>query len=642
MSAEAWRLIEELFLRGLHAHETVRRQLLEEVSDPEIAAAVAQLWADAAAAPSAFLGGPQAAEAPVPYAVGDVVDGRFRLERLLGTGGMSQVFGAIDTRLDRPVALKFLNPALATHPVTRGLLEREARAVCRLADHPSICTVHDLFWDRETPVLVMELLAGETLAARLARGPLPIADALAVGLAIVDGLAYAHGRDVIHRDIKPGNVMLTPFGPKLFDFGIAKRIEPSLMGDASILAPPGVFVGSVSYTSPEQAEGLPIDARSDIFSVGCVLYEMVTGRKAFDGSSRLAILSAVLRVEPEPIRTSAPSVPLEYTRIVARCLEKNPARRFQRTTELRDALDRVARSSLDHAGGIAARAPGATATPDDGRAERGGQERSASSPLPRDTARDGGLLGRGIVHPICLMLSVAYGAMVGLALLVEIAYEWPAFGAWALPVAAVTGIASTAVSLAALALLRYRTARLRTRAILVTVTVFAAWSLVIAAAVAPRLPDRPLVRARIQTMTANVGYPKSLLEALALPVLAIVPLHVVLALEMELRLGSADRVYRILTSGDQTPSVPGTLVVRPTTASVVFATVSIWWMDLNRRLMENLEDGPYYGLFLELGIVRVASGLLMLFAVLGWYLWTWNDLRTQSQLSGQPTTASDS
>jgi hypothetical protein len=613
MPAESWGEIEELFFRGLHASEGVRQQLLSDVLDPHVVAAVTQLWADAAEAPSSFLhDGPQSDVAGA-YKVHDVVEGRFRLDRLLGTGGMGQVFGAVDTRLDRPVALKVLSPRLVEHPVMRGMLEREARAVCRLADHPNICTVHDLYWDGETPVLVMELLAGETLAARLARGPLPVEDAMAIGLSIVDGLAHAHARNVIHRDLKPGNVMLTPFGPKLFDFGIAKHVEPALIDDASILAPPGTFVGSVSYTSPEQAEGLSIDARSDIFSVGCVLYEMVTGVKAFDGPSRLSILSAVLRAEPQPIHDIDPSVPLEYVRIVATCLQKEPSRRFQRTTDLRDALDRLARSGVD-----LPRSAGVRQRPDPS------PTAAHASHLTR------GILARGSMHPVCLMLSVAYGLMVGLALLVEIAYEWPTFGSWALPVAALTCVASMAVSLAALAVLRRHVANERPRALFLTLGIFIGWSVVLALAIAPQLPDRPLVRATFQTMTANVGYPKSLLEALALPVLAVVPLHVVCVLESELRRGRADNVYRILTSDHQTLSMPGTVVVRPNAASIVFGTVTIWWIGANAHLLENLQSGPYYALFLELGIARAASGLLMLFAVLAWYTWTLNDLRRQA------------
>jgi serine/threonine protein kinase len=669
MESESWQQIEQLFFRGLHASETVRREILADIADRQVAAAVTQLWAYAARAPSGFL---HDGDAPPigPYKIQDIVENRFKLETLLGAGGMGQVFGAVDTRLDRPVALKFLNPRLVRHPTMRGLIEREARAVCRLAGHPNVCTVHDLYWDGDTPFLVMELLPGETLASRLTRGALAVQDAVAIGLSIVEGLAHAHAKDVIHRDLKPGNVMLTPFGPKLFDFGIAKLIGPTVPNEHSVLAPPGTFVGSASYTSPEQAEGTPIDARSDIFSMGCVLYEMVTAVKAFDGASRLSTLSAVLRAEPREIRDINPSVPLEYAQIVARCLRKEPSRRFQNTTDLRDAMDRLARSGFDTHGTAddaaftrvdppesgdgeisVLNAPEESATADDKarpthQAHRSGlsataePNRSAVGKDATGAATEAGahasrlarrVLSRGNGHSIVLGVSVIYGLMVGLALLVEIAYEWPAFGSWALPIAALTCIATTAVSLTAFAVLRRRIVRAQQHALLVTLSVFVFWSVLLAVTIGPRLPDRPLVRARIQTMTANVGYPKSLLEALALPVLALVPIQIVCALEAELRGGRARNVYRILTSRHQRVSIPGTVVIRPNAAGIVFAIVTIWWMGQNARLLENLEIGPYHGLFLQLGFVRVASGLLMLLAVLVWYIWSFSDLRQEAQ-----------
>ena len=632
MGSDAWGEIQDLFFRGLDASSTARKELLSNVRDPHVVAAVTQLWADAAEAPSRFLREPPPSEPERAYKVGEVVAGRFRLDRLLGTGGMGEVFAAIDERLDRAVALKFLNRRLAHHPVWGGLLEREARAICRLADHPNVCTVHDLYWDAEPPFLVMELLDGETLADRLRRGPLPIADAVAIGLSIVDGLAHAHARDVIHRDLKPANVMLTPFGPKLFDFGIAKRVGPAVLHETSILAPPGTFVGSPSYTSPEQAEGLAIDARSDIFSVGCLLYEMATGVKAFDGPSLISTLSAVLRAEPRPMADVNPAVPSDYANVVARCLEKDPSRRFQRAVDLRNALDRLARSGFDPvdrpAGGRALRPAREQPAP----AQSAARETDDSVNRVRESVGAGarGLLASGSRHPICVMLSLVWGVLVGLALLVEIAYEWGSFAGWALPLATLTCLASTGIASAAFAVLRRRTWNERPRALLIAVSMFVGWSLLLAAAIAPQLPNRSIVRAKIQTMTANVGYPKSLLEALALPILALVPLHVVCALEAELKRGRAERVYRVLSFDQQAVPIRGALIVRPNAASIVFGTVTIWWMSQNARLLESLEVAPYYSLFLKLGTIRVSSGLLMLFAVLAWYVWTLNELRQQA------------
>jgi serine/threonine protein kinase len=645
MSSDSGEEIEELFFKGLEASEPERERLLRDVPDPQIVAAIRRLWDDAAAAPADFLRDEPPSKPGRAHKAGDLVDGRFELARMIGAGGMGEVYRAVDTRLGRSVAIKFLNANLAKHPATKALLAREARAVCRLPSHPNVCTVHDLSWDGETPFLVMELLTGETLAARLARGPASVTDAVAIGVSIVDGLAWAHTHNVIHRDLKPGNVMLTPFGPKLFDFGIARHTERTTSDDTGTLAPSGSFIGSASYASPEQAEGLAVDQRSDIFSIGCVLYEMVAGVKAFDGATPLSILAAVLRAEPRPIRDITPSIPLSYTRIVDKCLQKDPSRRFQYSTDLRHALDRLARSRF------AADTPedtlGADPEPPDASA-RGRKSQSTTTPtrdvdiddheVPAPGAQSlaerlaAGVLARGSTHPVCLMLSVVYGLMVGLALVVEVVYEWPTFRAWVSSAAAITGLSSVIVSLAALAFLRHRVTTGRPQALLLTVGIFVGWSIALALAIAPRLPDRPLVRATFQTMTANVGYPKSLLEALALPVLAVVPLHVVCLLEADLRRGRARRVYGILTSGPQGFSVPSTVVVSPYAASIVFGAVTVWWINANARLVEHLEIGPYHGVFLQLGVARAASGLLMLFAVLAWYIWTLNDLRRHAHL----------
>jgi hypothetical protein len=228
------------------------------------------------------------------------------------------------------------------------------------------------------------------------------------------------------------------------------------------------------------------------------------------------------------------------------------------------------------------------------------------------------------------MVSVVWGLMIGLALLVEIAYEWPTFVQWARPIAVTTCLSSLVAALSAFAVLRRRTADGRPRALLIALAVLVGWSVLLALAIAPQLPDRPIVRATIQTMTANIGYSKSLLEAVALPVLSLIPMQVICALEAELRRGGAHQVYKVLSSSEPAGPFGGVLIIRPTAASVVFGTVTIWWMAANTRLIESLQRGPYFALFLELGVARVASGLLMLFAVLAWYIWTLNRLREQA------------
>ena len=557
---------------------------------------------------------------------------------------MGQVFGAIDLRLDRPVALKFLDPRLVKHPVMRGLLEREARAVCRLGGHPSICTVHELYWNSEPPFLVMELLAGETLAARLARGPLSVEDAVAIGLSIVDGLVHAHSRDVIHRDLKPGNLMLTPFGPKLFDFGIAKRLEPARLDDVSILAPPGAFVGSASYCSPEQAEGLAIDSRSDIFSVGCVLYEMVTGIKAFDGTSRLSILSAVLRAEPREIRDISPSVPLSYARIVGRCLEKDPAQRFQRTVELHNALDRLARSGVavgppvaDSYGGTEsmipmprdlASSPPAARTSDAGTRSsslrREHEERSP--PLRRQSAASvvTGFLGGEA--PFCLTVSTMYGAVIALTLLLEVAYRWDQFSDWVVGAAVAAGLSSAIVGTSVFELMRRRVIAGRPRCLATATGLFCLWSGVIAVLIGWHLPSYPIVESTIQTMPARVGWGKGVLEALVVPTLSLLPLHAVFALRHALGTPGADRVRRLFN--DRSASLtPGMIVPEPRSALIVFAVVAIVWIGMNKGFIESVKQGPYSALFMALLLLRAAVGLLSLLGVALWYARRFDELK---------------
>ena len=226
--------------------------------------------------------------------------GPYRLESRIGGGGMGEVYRARDSRLGRTVAIKVLLSHVAADEPARERFEREARVVAGL-NHPHICTLHDIGTYRApsgrgpVPYLVMEFLNGETLADRLARGALPVDEALECAIQIASALDTAHRAGIVHRDLKPRNVMLTSAGAKLLDFGIAKATAPPALGASltldSELTTPGTIVGTVHYMAPEQLEGLPTDARTDLFAFGCVLYEMLSGKKAFEGRSGASLMT---------------------------------------------------------------------------------------------------------------------------------------------------------------------------------------------------------------------------------------------------------------------------------------------------------------------------------------------------------------
>ncbi|HEX7878960.1 MAG TPA: protein kinase [Candidatus Eisenbacteria bacterium] len=260
--------------------------------------------------------------------------GPYRLEALLGAGGMGEVYRALDTRLGRSVAIKVLSRHLAATAEARARFEREARTVSQL-NHPNIATLFDVGQEGDTDYLVMEFLEGETLADRLVRGPLPTAEFLALAGPIVDALAAAHRAGVIHRDLKPGNVMLTAGGPKLLDFGLARPLE-GVVTDASSSQSPtvnapltgqGVIVGTLQYMAPEQLEGREVDARTDVFALGCVLFEMATGRKAFAGDTNLSIVGSILHAAPTRLHQGADDLPGAVRSLIERCLARDPAAR---------------------------------------------------------------------------------------------------------------------------------------------------------------------------------------------------------------------------------------------------------------------------------------------------------------------------
>ena len=265
----------------------------------------------------------------------------------LGAGGMGEVYKARDPRLNRLVALKILPDAVASDDDRLRRFEREARAVAQLS-HPNIVTVHDTGTADGRAFLVSELLEGETLRSRMSRGRLPIRVVLDIANQIARGLQAAHAKGIVHRDLKPENVMLTPDGHvKVLDFGLAK-VAPAPHGssDPTVgLTEPGIAMGTPSYMSPEQVRGESIDHRTDIFALGAIVYEMVSGRRAFPGASSADIMSAVLRADVADITSDVSvSVPPSLERIIHRCLEKNPGARFQTVADLAFALETLADS----------------------------------------------------------------------------------------------------------------------------------------------------------------------------------------------------------------------------------------------------------------------------------------------------------
>ena len=284
--------------------------------------------------------------------------GPYEIVAPLGAGGMGEVYRARDTRLDRSVAIKILPAHLSGDPRSRQRFEREAKAISSL-NHPNICTLFDVGEQEGTAYLVMECLEGETLADRLEKGRLPADQVLRIAVEVLDALDKAHRQGIVHRDLKPANIMLTRAGAKLMDFGLAKPVTAAFGGGshlgaagpgtpssptmtvadlASAGAPvtqQGVIVGTFQYAAPEVLRGREADARSDLFAFGCVLYEMVTGRRAFEGKSQLSVLTAILESEPAPPSSLAVTTPPALDHVIRVCLAKDPEDRFQTAHDVR-------------------------------------------------------------------------------------------------------------------------------------------------------------------------------------------------------------------------------------------------------------------------------------------------------------------
>jgi eukaryotic-like serine/threonine-protein kinase len=275
--------------------------------------------------------------------------GPYKILSLIGAGGMGEVYRARDMRLGRDVAIKVLTEHFAKNEEALGRFEREARALAALS-HPNILTIHDFGTQNDISYVVMELLEGEPLNVRIVRSPLPWEKALEIAIAIVSGLSAAHSKGVIHRDLKPGNIFLTSDGSvKILDFGLARMEElSSIYGDLStptmkkVDTNPGTIMGTVGYMSPEQVCGGFVDARSDIFSFGCVLYEMLSGKRPFWGDTVSETIAAILRDNPPKIAGGKRVFPADLERVITHCLEKNPEERFQSARDLIFALKMIA------------------------------------------------------------------------------------------------------------------------------------------------------------------------------------------------------------------------------------------------------------------------------------------------------------
>jgi len=272
--------------------------------------------------------------------------GPYEIQSSLGAGGMGEVYLARDTRLERDVAVKILPERLAADPAAVSRFEQEGRAVAALS-HPNILAIHDVGRQDGVAYAVTELLDGETLRERLSGGRLPLRKAIDFAMAIAQGLAAAHAKGITHRDIKPENVFVTTEGHvKVLDFGLAKVTAPAadVTRTSNLPTDPGTVLGTAGYLSPEQAQGRVVDHRSDIFSLGAVLYEMASGRRAFKGDSTIDSLHKVIHSEPEPIDTAAPDAPAELRWVLAKCLAKDPEERYQSTRDLVVDLKGVARA----------------------------------------------------------------------------------------------------------------------------------------------------------------------------------------------------------------------------------------------------------------------------------------------------------
>ncbi len=280
--------------------------------------------------------------------------GPYEIVAPIGAGGMGEVYKATDSRLERTVAIKVLPEHLAESAERKQRFEREAKAISQL-NHPHICTLYDIGNQDGIDYLVMEYIEGGTLADRLKREPLSPREALTFAIQIAEALDEAHRHGIVHRDLKPANIVLTESGVKLLDFGLAKLMPPTLGEDSSSLPTEqkpltreGAILGTFQHMAPEQLEGKEADARTDLFALGVVLYEMLTGNKAFEGQTQASLIAAILEREPEAVSTSQPLSPRSLDRVVSRCLAKDPAHRWEGARDVREVLSWIAEDGDSH------------------------------------------------------------------------------------------------------------------------------------------------------------------------------------------------------------------------------------------------------------------------------------------------------